>query len=202
MKKIILLFIGICAAPLFGAPVTNVSVARPATSSASARPVTAGGAHRPTTEVSVVRPVTAAGVSRPSGSVIVSRPQTSVSVTHPTTSLSATRLGERGLSSVSASASASGGTFGARSASSGGSYTPSYKKAKSFSSSKQNKSSDGGLGMTDPNAAQKEADAKSAKVKKAMSTQVSVDDVLKNTEIPENLRKALGIDKKADNKKK
>lgn len=196
MKNLLFSFAAACVcAPLCAAPVTNVTVTHPTTAAPVVRPVTSVTVTRPVTNAPVTHPVTVAPVSRPVTNVAVTRPVTAVSVTHPVTSVSASRPGASGFtaSSPSAGSSASSAKSGASSSSS--SYTPTYKQAKDLKAPDIPKAASlgagSGLGMVDGNAAQKDRDAESFEVKKGESTQISIDDVLKKTQMPSDLDSKL-----------
>ncbi len=168
MKKlefgILLLLI---SAPLLAAPTTSVSVSHPTTTT-SVQP----------------SPRTNQIVSRPTTTGVISHPTTSVTVTHPQTVATPSKTSNTTKGSFSA--------IGSKSA--GGSYTPSYKNAKTLTGPQTNtpKASNLGGGSNslglgaDPNAAAKDA-AASAEKPKAESSQISIDDVLKKTQIPGDL---------------
>lgn len=208
MKNFWILFMLFAALPLAAAPTTTVTVHRPTTASSVTRPTTAAEVSRPTTAVSVSHPTTVVPVLHPTTTATNVRPTTQVSVHRP---------GEQGLSYVPVTpgvratpaadkpASAAASSSASSSSSAGGSYTPSYKQAKDLSATTAKNISQTalsekttGLAMSDPNASQKEADARATQVQKAMSSQVSTDEVLKNTKIPDNVKAAL---EKATSKK-
>lgn len=192
MKHLSICFVFMLLAGALGAaPVTTATVNRPTTTATVNRPTTSAVVSRPTTAVPVLRPATTAAVERPVTTATVSHPTTQVVVTHP---------GERGLSYVPtpapAAPKAQPSANKTTSSSSVGSYTPSYKNAKDFKAEETPKAATlsnatSGLGMTNSDAAQKEADAKSFEVQKAMSTQVTEEDVLKKTKLPTNIDSTL-----------
>ena len=180
-----------CAATVYAAPTTQVVVNHPTTQGTVNRPTTTVTVTRPTTVAPVTRPTTSAAVTQPVTVVPVSHPVTTATVTHPTTQVTvfhpttfATSAGE--------------------SSKAGGSYTPSYKQAKTFNASaaasaaekpaptaakptggpaKPGKAGDNGLGLANQDA---ERDALAAQErKKAEDSQVSAENVLKNTKLPE-----------------
>lgn len=191
--KNLLFLLCVCGAGtvLNAAPVTNAPVTRPTTNAAVSRPVTSVSVSHPVTSSAVTRPASNAAVTRPTTNAVVLRPVTNVSVTHP---------GEKALSVATpgfsgAAKPAPAAPSAPPASSSGGSYTPSYKQAKDLKSAQIPKAASlgagGGLGITDPNAAQKAKEAEEFEVKKAESTQVSIDDVLKKTNIPSDMASKL-----------
>lgn len=192
MKHLSVLFVfALLAGFLQAAPVTTVKVTRPTTTATVNRPTTTAVVSRPTTTAAVLHPTTTATVERPVTTTVVSHPTTQVTVTHP---------GERGVAYVPTPAPAApkktSSAAKTTSSSAAGSYTPAYKNAKDLKAADVPKAATvtnavSGLGMTNSDAAQKEADAKSFKVEKGLSTQVSEEDVLKNTKLPTNLDSKL-----------
>lgn len=149
----------------------------------------------PTTQVTVTHPTTTAVKNLPRTNVVVSKPTTTAVVTRPVTTAPVTRPTTPGVSS-SAALKTSSGLAG--SSSKGGSYTPSYKNAKTLAPSAADTpkaaklgSGTAGLGMTDPNAAQKAAEAASSTKPKAETSQPSLDDVLKKTKLPGDISSKL-----------
>lgn len=192
MKHLSVLFVFVLLTGfLQAAPVTTVKVTRPTTTATVNRPTTTAVVSRPTTTAAVLHPTTTATVERPVTTAVVS---------HPTTQVTVTRPGERGVAYVPTPAPAApkktSSSAKTTSSSAVGSYTPAYKNAKDFKAADVPKAATvtnavSGLGMTNSDAAQKEADAKSFKVEKGLSTQVSEEDVLKNTKLPTNLDSKL-----------
>ena len=168
MKKFIFesLFI-VVAVPALAAPATNVSVSHPTTTGAK------------------VAPRTNVVVSHTTTQTAVSHPTTQVAVTHPTTAPTLQK------------ANHVGGNVGSKSG--GGSYNASYKNAKtlaptpSANTPKAAKLGKGqnGLGTgAGSEAAAKDAAAAAAKPK-AESSQLSIDEVLKKTNVPGDLGSKL-----------
>lgn len=200
-----LLMLVLLAGYVQAAPVTTAVVKRPTTTATVNHPTTTAIVNRPTTTAVVSRPTTVVPVLRPATTAVVTHPVTTATVSHPTTQVAVTHPGERGVSYVPTPAPAPAPTSAPKaessaskptSSSSVGSYTPSYKNAKDLKAKDVPQAADmlkaaSGLGMTNSNSAQKEADAKSFKVEKGLSTQVSEEDVLKNTKLPSNLDSIL-----------
>ncbi len=172
MKKLLFLFSLCGALPLAAAPTTNVSVTHPTTTVKVLRPTTAGA---------VIRPVTAPSMQ--------TKPVTTVVVTHPVTPGStAQQFGTAEGKATSAPA------VPTKTAATGSSYTPSYKQAKNFDVPKAASLGAGsaGLGgMTAAQAAQKDRDAQAFETVKGESSQLSIDEVLKKTKMPEGLSSKL-----------
>ena len=134
-------------------------------------------------------PVTEVSVTHPTTTVKVLRPTTSGAVSRPVTPGAATRQqGWTGGKGTSAPAPA------AKTAATGSSYTPSYKQAKKLDAPKAaglGAGSAGLGGMTSAQAAQKDRDAQAFESVKGESSQLSIDDVLKKTKMPEGLASKL-----------
>lgn len=172
MQKLLFLFFLCGGLPLAAAPVTEVSVTHP------------------TTTVKVLRPTTSGAVSRPvTVPSVQTKPVTTVEVIRPVTPGAATRQqGWAGGKGTSAPAPA------AKTAATGSSYTPSYKQAKKLDAPKAaglGAGSAGLGGMTSAQAAQKDRDAQAFESVKGESSQLSIDDVLKKTKMPEGLASKL-----------
>lgn len=200
MKQLTALFMFVLlSAYVQAAPVTTAVVNRPTTTATVSRPTTTATVNRPTTTAVVSRPKTAVSVYQPVTTVVVERPVTTATVSHPTTQAVVSHPGERGVSYVPTPAPAPKAQSSASkktSSSSVGSYTPSYKNAKDLKATEAPQAAtmvnaSSGLGMTNSDSAQKEADAKAFKVEKGMSTQVSEEDVLKKTKLPSNIDSIL-----------
>ncbi len=205
MKQLTALFMFVLlSAYVQAAPVTTAVVNRPTTMATVSRPTTTATVNRPTTTAVVNRPTTVVPVLRPVTTAVVERPVTTATVSHPTTQAVVSHPGERGVSYVptpapapaAPAAKAQSSASKPTSSSSVGSYTPSYKNAKDLKATGVPQAADmlkaaSGLGMTNSDSAQKEADAKAFKVEKGMSTQVSEEDVLKKTKLPGNIDSIL-----------
>lgn len=140
------IFLFVCAVSLSAHPKTTVVVTHPKTDT-----------------VSVVKPRTNVVVTRPASTVKVERPLTAGGATEAF--LTGANNAEKPVSAIKpASAAPSAKTAAAPS------YTPSYKKAKDLTPNKADQSDgkSGGLGLKDPIAAQKEAEARSSQVQKAL----------------------------------
>lgn len=174
-------------------PTTFVSVQHPTTFATKNPPITQVSVTKPTTHVAVTHPTTFSSVTHPVTTGNVFHPTTAVTVTHPTTLPIAelekvSKPGRGGLDGKMGSSSASG------------SYEASYKNVKAFSAAdvpaadipKAVKLSggQGGLGVQDDKAAEKEALAAQEKAK-AESAEASIDDVLKKTKLPSGLDSML-----------
>lgn len=172
MKKLLFLFSLCGVLPLAAAPTTNVSVTHPTTTVKVLRPTTSGAGSRPVTVPSVQ-----------------TKPVTNVVVTHPVTpGASAQQLGQTDGKVTSTPALAT------KTAATGSSYTPTYKQAKKFDTPKAASLGAGsaGLGgMTGAQAAQKDRDAQAFEAPKGESSQLSIDEVLKKTKMPEGLASKL-----------
>ena len=145
----------------------------------------------PKTTVQVTHPTTQATVHVPQGNTVVTHPVTTVPVTHPTTAVTVTHPTTMATpTQTQPSAANSGGKMA-----SGGDYA-SYKNAKTFSSSSSTPQAaklgqgESGLGK-DPNADQKAAAAAAFSLPKAQSSQLNVQEVLKNTQLPSGSEKKL-----------
>ncbi|MBQ7907936.1 MAG: hypothetical protein IJ311_00305 [Elusimicrobiaceae bacterium] len=128
----------------------------------------------PKTTVVVTHPKTdTTAVVRPRTNVIVNRPASVVKVEKPLTAGGATEAflqGGKAGQTPAATLKPSTSAPSAKTAAAAPSYSPSYKKSKDLTVNKADKSGGaaGGLGMKDPMAAQKEAEARSAQVQKAL----------------------------------
>ena len=130
-------------------------------------------AHPQTTSVVTHPQTNVVSVVKPRTNAVVTRPATTVQVQQPMTAGGATANFVKGTGEDKVAGSAkpatpvpSGKTVAA------GSYTPSYKKAKDLTPKKaeQNMAASGGLGLKDPAAGQKEADARAFQVQKALDS--------------------------------
>lgn len=119
--------------------------------------------HPKTNTFSVVQPRTNATVTRPTTSAKVLQPMTAGGATANFVNGTGT---SNPVAAVKPSAPAPSGKKAAS-----GSYTPSYKKSKDFTAKKadQGGGNADGLGLADQGAAQKDADARSFQVQKALS---------------------------------
>ena len=142
-----------------------------------ANPQTMGPVSHPTTQATVNVPRTNVIVKKPTSTATAKQPITMVEVKHPTT-----------IPTLSADSS-KGGSIGGK----GGSYTPSYKNAKTVApteaatpkAAKLGKG-ESGLGK-DKNANQKAAEAAASSKPKGEDGQPSIQDVLKKTNLPSNI---------------
>lgn len=147
-------------------------------------------AEKPKTQVVVSRPTTVAVPTHvPKTNVTVSKPTTVAPVVKPTTVPTAVHPAKTG----GATENAFSGKIGSTTA--GGSYSASYKNAKTLAPTDTPKASSlgkgqQGLGNKDTQAASKEALA-AQQAPKAESTQPSIDDVLKKTNLPPDLMSKL-----------
>lgn len=208
MKRIIYFsFLALCVAPACARPVTQSAVTRPTTSTGTvSRPVTAVPVLRPTTTAAVTRPTTSTGtINRPVTAATVVRPTTTASVSRPVTTATVTRP----TTVVPVFEPAAGptnptGKAADKSASSGGSYSPSYKNAKTLTPTPKAAPAgrgEAGLGLNTDEAAKDKA-AKESEKPKAEDSNASVDDVLKNTKLPPGLEKLLKQKADSSSKKK
>lgn len=127
----------------------------------------------PRTTVVVTHPQTdTTSVVRPRTNVVVSRPATVVKVEKPLTAAGATEKFVRGSGEEQPAAAPKAATpVPSAKTAVANSYEPSYKKSKDLTPKKTDQSggaSADGLGMKDPVAAQKEAEARSSAVQKAL----------------------------------
>lgn len=143
----------------------------------------------PKTQVVVTRPQTTAVKHMPRTNVVVSRPQTTAQVSHPVTPGSATEAFVNGKPSTdgrpsvaAAKPATSAAPTPSKLAAPAPSYTPSYKQSKDLNVSSGASSqatpkglppaamqANSSLGLNDPNAAQKAADAKSLQFEKVLT---------------------------------
>ena len=182
-------------------PYTHVTVSKPTTHSVVTHPTTTAEVNLPRTQVPVLKPTTHSMVNHPVTTAVVNHPVTTAQVTHPVTDVSVTHP-----TTVPAMASASapenkpgkGGKMGSSSGS--GSYEASYKNVKDFAAANVAKADipqaaklsggQAGLGMSDSNAAEKEALAAKERAK-GEGTDLSAEDVLKKTKLPSGLDSML-----------
>ncbi|MBQ8843548.1 MAG: hypothetical protein IJ016_02010 [Elusimicrobiaceae bacterium] len=126
----------------------------------------------PRTTVVVTHPQTdTTSVVRPRTNVVVNRPVTAVTVEKPLTAGGATENFVRGNGEEKPAATPKAATAApSAKTAAANSYEPSYKKSKNLTPKKADQSSGAadGLGLKDPVAAQKEAEARSSAVQKAL----------------------------------